>query len=1038
MTPTKGCVFAMKRPRKFQCSNTNTTTPQSPQANETYPMKLSPGSLVRRVAAVVPSVVIIFLMSVSPRDVRAQAAPATDATTLPSPATVVPTQADVTTNGQQNVETLSPFVVDATQDQGYLANNTLAGSRLNTALADTPASIQVFTTQFLQDIGANSLSDVMVYGNNTAFDLDEGTAGGANGNELTNFQQYRVRGEDVTFARNYFDINGGDIPVDVYNLGRIEESRGPNAILFGIGSPAGVVDVDTKEALVNQNFTDVTSKIGSYGSWRFMLDANRSFDDGKFAIRFNATDFDLENYRYYTFNIGKMEALAMKYELTKKIELRIEAENVQTHDAAPKNEPEFDSIVPWLQLGKPSFSPNNGTVNFTDAESNNTYPPLPGQQQVAQWYQNPTNTLNGQTLVYNQTPGKSGQGQLINDEGQVVTNAYYYPTVLSVEDPGLASPRINTMGPGGGRFAHYQTWSGFVDMQLLPRMYLEAGYNHMFDNFLAWNNSGGNTLYVDPNLTLPNGTPNPYYGQYYNQTNWQNYTGQETYDRGRVSLSYEFDLGKWFGHYRLAVNAERDDHGRLGASNSEAYEGSPFAPGTPDNYLNFVQRRSYVVTGDWKTYYNEGPTGVNGFLNNATDPISGQSYSSYMVPTSLSSYRSKQESILAAGQAYFWNDKIVIGGGVRRDILEANNRGDIRDPNTGLLEVSDDPALAGYQSIGGDTISLGAVVHVIKGLDLIADKSTNFTLPNPNTITLNGSGVGGPGSVEYQPAPQGTGNEWGFAINLADNKLYFKAVHFANSATNNFDYPGYYTPYATNNVIMQAYLGAGLINQTTENAHDTSSYAVYLYNETDSGEEFSLVANPTKHWRIEANFSINNPDETAVMANDISFWANVKKYYATMPQGNNIVTFLGDTVGQEISETDANIALLTSVEGVGVIGFRKYKGSMFTRYDFSDSFVKGIFVGGGYVWQSKMLIAQPIPSILEYSGEYSNANALIGYQFKIAHHPASIQLNASNLFNETSPIIYRRNTQSGQGNTFATAAEFPNPRAYQITAEYKF
>lgn len=1002
------------------------------------PMKPHQESIIRSKSASA-ALVLTLALALSNASVRAQTSTATDQTTpaIGSSVAPVPSPAQVAEKKPDDVETLSPFTVNADKDEGYLANNTLAGSRLNTPLADTPASIEVFTPAFMSDINANSLADVMTYANNTAFDLDEGTAGGANGNALTNFQQYRVRGQDVTFARNYFDINGADMPLDVYNIERVEESRGPNAILFGIGSPAGVVDVDTKQAVSGKDFTDVTAKIGSYGSWRFMLDANRSFDDGKLSVRVNATDFDLENYRYYTFDIGKMEALAVKYELTKKISLRAEMENVQTHDADPKNEPEFDSVVPWLKLGKPGFAPNNGPVTFTPAEYNNDNPPLPGEQQVAQWYQNSINTLDGTTLVYNQTPGRSNQGQLINDEGQVVTNSYLYPEVLSIEDPGLASPRINTMGPGGGRFAHYQTWTGFLDAELLPGMYLEGAYNHLLVNSLAWNNSGGNTLYVDPNETLANGSPNPYYGEFYNQTNWQNYTHTDLYDRGRLSLSYEKDFGKWFGRYRLAGNAEREDHGTLSTSNSEAYTGAPFDPGQPDSGSNLVQRRSYVIPGDWKTYYNEGPTGDNGFLNNAYDPISGRSFSSEMVPTSLASDRSKQQSILVAGQAYFWDDRIVIGGGARRDTLESLNRAQIRDPNTGFLEVSDDPALAGYQSIGGNTTSLGAVFHVTKFFDLIADKSTNFTLPNPNTITLNGSGVGGPGSIEYQPAPHGTGNEWGFAINLADNKLYFKAVHFANNATNNFDYPGYYTPYATNNVIIQTYLSAGLITPATEALHDTSSYAVYLYNETDSGEEFSLVANPTKNWRIQANFSINNPDETGVMANDIEFWANVKKYYATLPQGNNLVTFLGDTVSQEISSTDANIALLTSVEGVGVIGFRKYKGNLFTRYDFSGP-LKGIFIGGGYVWQSKMLIGQPIPSILEYSGTYSNGSGLLGYAFKLAGHVTTIQLNVSNIFNEISPIVYRRVTNSGEANTFPTSAEYPNPRAYQLSAEYKF
>ncbi|MEI6467821.1 MAG: hypothetical protein WCQ89_24080, partial [Verrucomicrobiota bacterium] len=50
--------------------------------------------------------------------------------------------------------TLSPFQVRSDADQGYTASNTLAGSRLNTELKNTPAAVTVFTKEFLEDIGA--------------------------------------------------------------------------------------------------------------------------------------------------------------------------------------------------------------------------------------------------------------------------------------------------------------------------------------------------------------------------------------------------------------------------------------------------------------------------------------------------------------------------------------------------------------------------------------------------------------------------------------------------------------------------------------------------------------------------------------------------------------------------------------------------------------------------------------------------------------------------------------------------------------------
>jgi hypothetical protein len=40
---------------------------------------------------------------------------------------------------------LSPFTVNTSQDVGYLAENTLAGSRLNARLRDTAGSVSVFT-----------------------------------------------------------------------------------------------------------------------------------------------------------------------------------------------------------------------------------------------------------------------------------------------------------------------------------------------------------------------------------------------------------------------------------------------------------------------------------------------------------------------------------------------------------------------------------------------------------------------------------------------------------------------------------------------------------------------------------------------------------------------------------------------------------------------------------------------------------------------------------------------------------------------------
>lgn len=159
------------------------------------------------------------------------------AVTDPCLAQTVPPSASAEMSRTQQPIELSPFVVDESRDIGYLATSTLAGSRFNTALKDTPASISVMTQEFLSDIGAFQLSDAMAFGLNVEFDYDDSRQ---NTNEFAtfyNYQTFRVRGLPASVARNYFGWDRA-IPDEAAFIDRIEDSRGPNSVLFGIASPA--------------------------------------------------------------------------------------------------------------------------------------------------------------------------------------------------------------------------------------------------------------------------------------------------------------------------------------------------------------------------------------------------------------------------------------------------------------------------------------------------------------------------------------------------------------------------------------------------------------------------------------------------------------------------------------------------------------------------------------------------------------------------------------------------------------------------------
>ena len=71
-------------------------------------------------------------------------------------------QADAAKSSDGVVQ-LTPFQVNTTKDSGYFAENTLAGSRLNTNLADLAASITVVTKQQMDDTASLDINDVFKY-----------------------------------------------------------------------------------------------------------------------------------------------------------------------------------------------------------------------------------------------------------------------------------------------------------------------------------------------------------------------------------------------------------------------------------------------------------------------------------------------------------------------------------------------------------------------------------------------------------------------------------------------------------------------------------------------------------------------------------------------------------------------------------------------------------------------------------------------------------------------------------------------------------
>jgi hypothetical protein len=205
-------------------------------------------------------------------------------------AQTTPAPVPAETESEEEIIQLTPFEINATQDRGYAATQTLAGTRIRTDLRDVGAAISVVTRALLDDIGATDNTTLLQYTTNAEVAGTRGTyAGLGNGtsvDETSNLRAptgaNRVRG--LSSADNTRDFFVSDIPWDGYNVDRVDIQRGPNSILFGLGKPAGIINASLRNAEF-RNKGEVQVRTGSYGSLRGSLDVNQELIDNVLAIR---------------------------------------------------------------------------------------------------------------------------------------------------------------------------------------------------------------------------------------------------------------------------------------------------------------------------------------------------------------------------------------------------------------------------------------------------------------------------------------------------------------------------------------------------------------------------------------------------------------------------------------------------------------------------------------------------------------------------------------------------------------------------------
>jgi outer membrane receptor protein involved in Fe transport len=295
----------------------------------------------------------------------------------------------------EDIYYMSPFEVTANAVDGYSTTETLAGTRLRTDLKDLANSITVVNAQFLKDTGATSSQDLLLYTTNTevggVYGNFSGTGGGQGYNEVGKLlrpnENTRVRGLDSADNTQNFFLT--EAPWDGYNVERVEMQRGPNSILFGVGSPAGIVNASTKQATF-KNAGSVETRIGSYGSVRGSVDVNRVILNDTLSVRviglFKNTQYQQDPaYERDSRIYGAVRYEPKLFGKDSSTSIRANFEHGDIKANRPRSLPPIDAITPWFKTGTSNGYPNMNKMTLNplttwdqyanyDGVDNNTYP----------------------------------------------------------------------------------------------------------------------------------------------------------------------------------------------------------------------------------------------------------------------------------------------------------------------------------------------------------------------------------------------------------------------------------------------------------------------------------------------------------------------------------------------------------------------------------------------------------------------------------------------------------------------------------------
>jgi outer membrane receptor protein involved in Fe transport len=693
----------------------------------------------------------------------------TSAAPQPIPAADPKTKSDRQDAADDETVVLSPFTIQSEKNNGYVASESVTGTRVASKIRDLPFQVNVITSQFMADFGAFDMSQQLGWVSNISPSDSE--------------DSLVLRGFQTTPFVDGFRRLG---KLDIVDTDRVEIIKGPAASIYGQTLPGGVVNyVSKRPETKGGNELDVTA--GSDRFFRASLSSTGPVGNSqklfyRASVSTNSRNFEQQ----FASKRSKFGSAMFLYKIDADTSFSVKVNAQDTHNRDR-------NAVPWIKSSTKGFVTLSDGVTplqytyvtknpLTGATSTKTANvPLP--QVIVKYANNPDDVAKINEYIANPT-AYGTNGSLLPLSGTL-------STTNSWDRLGTELADYRSDGTQG------YTASRLYGLNLVGEHRTAEWLSHRFtfDLFQRTNDkqsvSGNQAYYNDPNyLDGELGTSTP---------TWR-ITPQRGYSSQLDNL-FTFKTGpiahKFLVTFDFAHQEKRDKSVKAvtGTGYNDLYLVTDPVTGIQYPFVIPLGPRSTgtvrYTSGTGTATYSTGVQELAGPLNdtNYYYPTYADHPEIYTSPSLDNWQASDDYGLFVSERATFLKGRIIALVGGRYDYMVDLAKNYLGTDKKSLRSLWDDQALT-YQS--------GITGYLTKNIVLFANKSTAYSpttqvvpVKQVTVLTTDASGATTSSTTSYSskilPNESGRGYEFGVRFNLFNERFNVGLSRFVIDRYNKVD-----------------------------------------------------------------------------------------------------------------------------------------------------------------------------------------------------------------------------------------------------------